>query len=234
MDRLLQFLTSESPLAWLIAGAILGLLALIVIVGLVQGREISFWPPQLGPRPGSIVPSGQQPQASATGPLWVENSRTVDERTVWLESAILVVGVQYSPKFFKDFFDVIRSRSRGGKTTLALVMRPEGPAAQYLSENTTSTAKVTECVQEIGRLLKEADEGRGYVRVKMHDCVMRYSFIRAEEHIWVKFFGSSQRSVQFWSVSMANKSSIVSDLHGWRTPSVSGEELQAPGKSGPQ
>ena len=46
--------------------------------------------------------------------------------------------------------------------------------------------------------------------------------------------GSSQRSVQFWSVSMANKSSIVSDLHGWRTPSVSGEELQAPGKSGPQ
>ncbi len=196
MARLLQFLTSESPLAWLIAGAILGLLALIVIVGLVQGREISFWPPRLGPRPGSIVPSGQQPQASATGPLWVENSRTVDERTVWLESAILVVGVQYSPKFFKDFFDVIRSRSRGGKTTLALVVRPEGPAAQYLSENTTSTAKVTECVHEIERLLKEADEGRGYVRVKMHDCVMRYSFIRTEEHIWVKFFtNASYRAV---------------------------------------
>ena len=40
--------------------------------------------------------------------------------------------------------------------------------------------------------------------------------------------GSSQRSVQFWSVSMANKSSIVSDLHGWRTPSVSGEEPGLP------
>ena len=50
----------------------------------------------------------------------------------------------------------------------------------------------------------------------------------------VNFPGSSQRSVQFWSVSMANKSSIVSDLHGCRTPSVSGEELQAHGKSGPQ
>ena len=42
MDRLLQFLTSESPLAWLSAGALLGLLALIVIVGLVQGREIQL------------------------------------------------------------------------------------------------------------------------------------------------------------------------------------------------
>ena len=46
------------------------------------------------------------------------------------------------------------------------------------------------------------------------------------------FLGSSQRSVQLWLVSMANKSSIISNLRGWRTPSVSGEELQAPGKSG--
>ena len=196
MDWILQFLTSESTLAWISAAILLGLLALVVIVGLVQGREISFWPPRLGPRPGAIVPSGQQPQSSATGPLWVENSRTVEERTVWLESAILIVGVQYSPKFFKDFFDVIRSRSQSGKTTLALVVRPEGPAAHYLSENTTSTAKVTECVHEIERLLKEADEGRGYVRVKMHDCVMRYSFIQTEEHIWVKFFtNASYRAV---------------------------------------
>ncbi len=192
MDWLPQFLTSESPIVW----TILGLLALFVIVGLAQGREINFWPPRLGPKPRSIAPSGQQPQSAATGPLWVENSKTVDERTVWLESAILVVGVQYSPKFFKDFFDVIRSRSQDGKTTLALVVRPEGPAAQYLSENTTGTANVTECVHEIERLLEEADEGRGHVRVKMHDRVMRYSFIRTEKHIWIKFFtNASYRTV---------------------------------------
>ena len=45
----------------------------------------------------------------------------------------------------------------------------------------------------------------------------------------VGFFGSSQRSVQLRPVYMANKSSINSDLRGWRTPSVSGEELQTPG-----
>ena len=43
------------------------------------------------------------------------------------------------------------------------------------------------------------------------------------------FLGSSQRSVQLRPVYMANKSSIYSDLRGWRTPSVSGEELQTPG-----
>ena len=195
---LLQFLTTESQtVGIIIASTFLGLLALLVVIGgLVQGREINFWPPRLGPRPRSIAPSCQQSQSAATGPLWVENSKTVDERTVWLASAILVVGVQYSPKFFKDFFDVIRSRSQVGKTTLALVVRPEGPAARYLSENTTSTAHVTECVHEIERLLEEADEGRGYVRVKMHDRVMRYSFIQTERHIWIKFFtNASYRAV---------------------------------------
>ena len=91
---------------------------------------------------------------------------------------------------------MIRSRSRDGKTTFALVVRPEGPAARYLSETTTGTANVTECVHEIERLLKEADEGRGHVRVKMHDRVMRYSFIRTDKHIWIKFFtNASYRAV---------------------------------------
>ena len=46
--------------------------------------------------------------------------------------------------------------------------------------------------------------------------------------------GSSQGIGAALAGSMANKSSIVIDLRGWRTPSVSGEELQALGKSGPR
>ena len=53
----------------------------------------------------------------------------------------------------------------------------------------------------------------------------------------------NRKSLPFWFLSgigaalagsMANKSNIVIDLRGWRTPSVSGEELQALGKSGPR
>ena len=75
MDWLLPFLTSESPIVGSIVWTFLGLLVVVVIVSLFQGREISFWPPRLGPRPGSIAPSGQRPQSAATGPLWVENSQ---------------------------------------------------------------------------------------------------------------------------------------------------------------
>jgi hypothetical protein len=44
--------------------------------------------------------------------------------------------------------------------------------------------------------------------------------------------GSSQRSVQLWLVFMAIKPSIINNLRGLSTPSVSGEELQAPGECG--
>ena len=196
MDGLLEILTSDSPTIGIIVVGLLGLVVLIVIVGLVQGREMSFWPPRLGARPRTTLASGQESKSARSAPVWVENSRTVDERTGWLESAVLIVGVQYSPKFFKDFFDVIRSRSQSGRMTLALVVRPEGPAGRYLAENTTGTANVGECVRDIERLMEEADEGRGHVRLKMHDRVMRYSFIRTEQQIWVKFFtNASYRAV---------------------------------------
>lgn len=196
MEGLLEFLSSESQVVGLIVRALLGLLAVVIVVGLVQGREMSFWPPRLGAKPGLAGPVPRESPSAASRPFWVENSRTVDERTHWLESGVLVVGVQYSPKFFKDFFDVIRSRSEEGKLTLALVVKPEGPAAGYLTENTMGSPNVGECVHEIERLLREADEGRGYVKVKMHDRVMRYSFIRTEQRIWIKFFtNASYRTV---------------------------------------
>ena len=51
-------------------------------------------------------------------------------------------------------------------------------------------------MQEIRQLLEEADNGRGYVLLKKHRRVMRYSFIRAKDHIWVKFYtNESYRSL---------------------------------------
>ena len=102
-----------------------------------------------------------------------------------------------------------------------------------------------EALRDLVRARESAKKDQLRARQRLGKFLLRHGHHRpagmnawTQRHLaWVKtvhFSGSSQRSVQFWSVSMANKSSIVSDLHGWRTPSVSGEELQAPGKSGPQ
>ena len=97
------------------------------------------------------------------------------------------------------------------------------------------TRFMTAYIAELRSILKRA--WPGYVRRHpdtrgpCHSCAFNPG-----TDTWTGFektVGSSQRSVQLWPVSMVNKSSIVSDLRGWRTPSVSGEELQAPGKSVP-
>ena len=54
MERIVDFLSKSGPLqSAVIATALALLLALVVmaVVGFVQGREVSFWPPRIGPRP---------------------------------------------------------------------------------------------------------------------------------------------------------------------------------------
>ena len=77
------------------------------------------------------------------------------------------------------------ARSHDGLMTVALVVDPASTAARYLED---SEGKIAACVDEIAQLLKDADANRGYVNLKLHHRVMRYSFIRAEDHIWVKFY----------------------------------------------
>lgn len=197
IDSAIKFITSGSMATWILV-VVLTVMMLAVVYLYVHayrdGREVSFWPPRIGPAHGKGNPK-QEELVSGTPipsrPIWEMNSRVVDERADWARTARLVIGVQYSPKFFKDFFDVIQTRSEAGLATLALVLVPDGAAAKYLKESETGTAKVDEGVQEIERMAEEADAGRGYVRVKKHDRVMRYSFIRTDQSIWVKFFTNS-------------------------------------------
>ena len=78
------------------------------------------------------------------------------------------------------------------------------------------------------------DDTHLYVAFVAHDPEpLMAQMTQRDAQLWnddsVQISGSSQRSVQLRPVYMANKSSINSDLRGWRTPSVSGEELQTPG-----
>jgi len=192
VEAVIGFLTGGTPPAYVVAVAFI-IVVLIVggmyLVAFIQGRSVSFWPPQLGSWEATQPTRGDRAgPLPGTTPEWLRNSREVDERSHWTAASTLTIGVQYSPKFFKDFFDVIESRSKTGLATVALVLDPEGEATRYLKATHTGTAQVAEGVAEIKRMIREADNGCGYARVKMHERLMRYSFIRTDQQIWVKFF----------------------------------------------
>ena len=160
-----------------------GTSGLIPLASGVVGAIVGPWVTATVSRLWSLISSPHSPPQET----WMLNSRDVNEREHWKASSVLVVGVQYSPKFFKDFFDVIQTRSANDLTTVALVVDPDSAASRYLVPAPES-GKVADCVLEIHQLLKDADGGRGYVRLKKHKRVLRYSFIRTEAHIWIKFY----------------------------------------------
>ena len=125
-----------------------------------------------------------------------------------------------------------RSRGAGGAEREAALRdvqaATEAAAAKALEEELARLRDDSErhLAEELERARQEADQARVALEA---EAEARAKQIREETKK-----GSSQRSVQLWPVSMADKSIIFSDLRGWRTPSVSGEELQAHGKSGPR
>jgi hypothetical protein len=69
----LERLPPQALLALLVLGVIV--VAVTVVVAIVQGRELSFWPPRLGARPGTAPappgePEDDAPIASPFSGLW--------------------------------------------------------------------------------------------------------------------------------------------------------------------
>lgn len=120
------------------------------------------------------------------------NSRQVEERAHWSRCANLIVGRQYSPRFFKEFHDVLRERCTHGLPTVVIILRPDGVAARYLEESMTGVPQVEECGKEIARLLGQIDTAtKKHTRLLFHDRVLRYSFVMTDENIWITFFTNS-------------------------------------------
>lgn len=120
------------------------------------------------------------------------NSRQVDDSAHWSQCANLTIGRQYSPKFFKDFYDVLKGRCTHGLPTTVTILRPDGAAARYLRESMTGRPTVEEYAKEIRSLLQQIDTGaKKCTRLLFHDRVLRYSFIQTDEYVWIKFFTNS-------------------------------------------
>ena len=121
------------------------------------------------------------------------NSRQVNEAVHWERAKNLTVGIQYSSKFFEDFHKVLKSRCAAGKETTILALEPESDATRYLKGTRTGVANVAEGLKRIRALLDEASASSGHsVPLLRHDRVLRYSFIRTEEAVWIKFFANSR------------------------------------------
>jgi len=124
------------------------------------------------------------------------NSKEVNDKDHWGVSNTLTIGVQYSPRFVEDFHWLIEKRTQANKHTTILVMDENSAAARYLKDSHTGVADVHAGVSKIRHIIGNAAEGEApFVRIKTHNKVLRYTFIRTEESIWIVLYSNSKGRV---------------------------------------
>lgn len=124
------------------------------------------------------------------------DSTRVEDKQHWEATNSLTVGLQYSPRFVEDFHAVIARRAAVKKRTKILVLGENSAAARYLKESKTGSADIAGGVARIHQIVQDTAKAHAdYVTIKTHDRVLRYSFIRTDESIWIKFYTNSSARV---------------------------------------
>jgi hypothetical protein len=113
-----------------------------------------------------------------------------DER--WITSKRFFIGTHYSKRLLSDFSEVHTERRRAGRTATILHVEGNGIAAKYLTQSLSGKnipAKLGELQEFVSRM--EEKPGRGAIRLKRVDRVLRYSFILLDDIVYVIFFTNS-------------------------------------------
>jgi hypothetical protein len=142
------------------------------------------------------------------------NAREVNDRAHWETAASLTIGFHHSPNVMINFFDILKERCRNGRSTKLMVIDPGCPAADGYSGYPQGTkAKASERVRTLLDMVQEAAGARpDLIRVLFHQRVLRYSFIRTDEHTWIKFFTNSPNRMQVPALKIVAGSRFASFL----------------------
>lgn len=115
---------------------------------------------------------------------------TSDER--WVTSKRFFIGTHYSKRLLSDFSEIHTQRKRSGRAATILHVESNGIAAKYLTDSLSGkniSAKLGELQDFVGRM--EEKPGRGTIKLKRVDRVLRYSFILLDDIVYVIFFTNS-------------------------------------------
>lgn len=165
MDELIRLLSTGSPTAIVICGAVLILtivVAVIYVVAFAQGRSISFWPPSIGERPKpptSAQTGGEGVASSVVVPTGASQSPVVDRGTI-LQAAS---GKSYhvSSAFYGGANATLyKAEDPGGKAVIAKVywrgLAPNSPPWELFQQEQRTAEILTHrnIVQTLDRGLR--------------------------------------------------------------------------------
>ena len=122
----------------------------------------------------------------------IENSKKIEEENIWRASSSLLIGVHYSNRFMEDNSDIVMDRINNKKYTSLFHIDEDSAAADYLRSSCSGTSDIGEKTKNMKSFIDVEFKSSAFVKVHVHKRVLRYSFIKTDQAIWVKFFTNSE------------------------------------------
>ena len=125
---------------------------------------------------------------------FVEVTRNINYEEMFLNSELVVIGFHHNPRIIDQYIREIKKRVHSGKRTTVLLSNPDGHAVNYLSKFEVESGHIKPDIQK-GLVtlseLNQKDNAKSPIKVKLHDNILRYSFVYSIEGVWIKPYRNS-------------------------------------------
>ena len=125
---------------------------------------------------------------------FVEVTRDIQYEKMFLNSEFVIIGFHHNPRIIDLYIKEIEKRVRSGKKTTVLLSNPDGRAISYLSTFEAESGHLKPDINKgITTLseLNQIDNVKSPIDIKLHDNILRYSFVYSIEGVWIKPYRNS-------------------------------------------
>lgn len=122
----------------------------------------------------------------------LDDSKKINDENIWKSTSELIIGVHYSNRFLKDYAEIIKYRINHSKYTYILHLEDQSDAANYLRNSRSGDSSIGEKTRQMNNLIELEFQSSPLIKIIKHNRVLRYSFIKTDQSIWIRFFTNSK------------------------------------------
>ena len=122
---------------------------------------------------------------------FTNNTKAIKYDDLLSTPGTLFIGFQYSPRIIDDHFIELKKRAKDGRQTIIAVADPDGKAIKYLESARQESDHVSANLRKIKAKISQInteENVKAPIVIKLHDQVLRYSFVASEQMVWVKMY----------------------------------------------
>jgi hypothetical protein len=122
---------------------------------------------------------------------FADDSITVDYADALARSKEVVLGLLYSPRFLERYFELLRGLAKSGAKIDVLLIEKGCPALAIVTDRPEPKTHVVPDLDKCVGIVKQLQQEGPNVRLHFHKAVLRYSFVKMDNAIWVRFYRNS-------------------------------------------